>query len=46
MKKEVVDLTIDELKSLQSTLKMLNRKEMLQEVEKEIERRKKNGLKR
>jgi hypothetical protein len=46
MKKDIVDLTIEELKSLQSTLQMLNRKEMLQEVKKEIERRKKNGLKR
>lgn len=44
--KEIYDLSINELKSLESTFKMLGRKEMLKEVEKEIERRSKNKIHR
>lgn len=40
MTKEIYDLTIEELKSLVSTFKLLGRgNEMLKEVEKEIKRR-------
>ena len=42
MTKEVYDLTINELKSLESTLKMLGRKDMLKVVVKEIKRREGN----
>lgn len=41
MTKELKDLTMDELKSLQGTLALLKRAEMLKEVEKEIKRRNK-----
>lgn len=41
MTKEIYDLTIEELKSLESTLKMFgkSRKEMLDAVKKELKRR-------
>lgn len=45
-KKDVKDLTINELNSLRDTLKMFNRIDMLNEVEKEISRRAKNKIAR
>ena len=42
MTKEIYDLTMEELKSLESTLTLLKREEMLKEIKKEIKRRKNN----